>query len=116
MLIKRITDVGAVPVEMEGAEGASVRVIFGPADEAPNFAMRVFELAKSGHTPYHGHPFEHEVMVMDGDILAVTEDDEIPLSVGDVVLIMPGEIHQFKNGSDSKGASFVCLVPVEYQK
>ena len=53
MLIKRITDVGAVPVEMEGAEGASVRVIFGPADEAPNFAMRVFELAKSGHTPYY---------------------------------------------------------------
>lgn len=78
--------------------------------------MRVFEFDKAGHTPYHSHPFEHEVIVLDGRILAITEKDEIPLSIGQVLMVMPDEKHQFKNLSDSEPASLVCLVPVEYQK
>ena len=75
MLIKKIKDVPAVPVEMEGARDVKVRVLFGPDDNAPTFAMRVFELDKAGHTPYHSHPFEHEVIVLNGQILAVTENE-----------------------------------------
>jgi quercetin dioxygenase-like cupin family protein len=36
--------------------------------------------------------------------------------VGDVLLVMPGEIHQFKNLSDTQPARMMCLVPVAYQK
>ena len=116
MLVKKIKEVPAAPVEMEGAENVSVRVVFGPKDEAPTFAMRVFEFDKGGHTPYHSHPFEHEVIILDGEILAVTKKGEIRLNVGDVLMVMPDEIHQFKNISDSNSASIVCLVPVEHQK
>ncbi len=116
MLIKKIKDVPAVPVEMEGARDVKVRVLFGPDDNAPNFAMRVFELDKAGYTPYHSHPFEHEVIVLDGQIAAVTENDETQLNVGDVLLMMPDEMHQFRNLSDTEPAGMVCLVPVEYQK
>ena len=63
MLIKKIDEVKAKAVEMEGAKDVTVRVLFGPADGAPTFAMRVFEVAGGGHTPYHEHPFEHEVNV-----------------------------------------------------
>ena len=116
MLVKKIKDVRAVPVSMEGAENVSVRVLFGPEDEAPTFSMRVFEFEKTGHTPYHSHTFEHEVIILDGELSIVTEQGEIALSVGDVLMVMPGDKHQLRNTSDSKSASMICLVPVEYQK
>ena len=54
------------PVEMEGAKGCSVRWLVGPEQDAPNFAMRQFEVAAGGHTPRHRHPYEHEVFVLEG--------------------------------------------------
>ncbi|MBC8379185.1 MAG: cupin domain-containing protein [Planctomycetes bacterium] len=116
MIIKKINDVPTQDVNMEGAKDVKVRVVLGPADGAPTFAMRVFELAPAGHTPFHTHPFEHEAIILDGDIAAVTENGEIPLDKGDVLLIAPDEKHQFKNRSDIQPASFMCLVPVAYQK
>jgi len=101
---------------MDGARDVKVRVVFGPADKAPTFAMRVFELAPGGHTPFHTHPFEHEIVLLDGDIAVVTEQGDKPLQTGDVVLVPPDEKHQFKNRSDKNGARFMCLVPVAYQK
>lgn len=116
MLIKKIHDVPLQDVNMEGARDVKVRVVFGPKDNAPTFAMRVFEIAPGGHTPFHTHPFEHEAVVLDGDIAAVTENGEKSLDKGDVLLIPPDEKHQFKNRSDKKAASFMCLVPIQYQK
>lgn len=116
MLIKRIDEVPAVPVEMDGAKDVSVRVLFGPDDAAPTFAMRVFDLDASGHTPYHSHPFEHEVIVLNGEIIAVTETAETLLTQGDVVMMMPDETHQFRNASNTDKAQMVCLVPIQYQK
>ncbi|MBL7214639.1 MAG: cupin domain-containing protein [Phycisphaerae bacterium] len=116
MIIKKIDDVPMQDVKMDGAKDVKVRVVFGPADNAPTFAMRVFELAPGGHTPFHTHPFEHEAVILDGDIAAVTEHGDTPLDKGDVLLITPDEKHQFKNRSNSKPARFMCLVPIEYQK
>ena len=83
MLIKKIDDIAAAEVKMEGVRDASVRVVFGPADGAATFAMRVFELAGDGHTPFHTHPFEHEVVILEGEIGIVTEEGTKPLAVGD---------------------------------
>ena len=116
MIIKKIDDVPMQDVNMEGAKDVRVRVILGPDDGVPTFAMRVFELAPSGHTPFHTHSFEHEVIVMNGDIAVVTEAGDKPLDKGDVLLIMPGDKHQFKNLSNTQDARFMCLVPIEYQK
>ena len=116
MLVKKINDVPAVPVEMEGARDVSVRVLFGPQDNAPTFALRQFEIAVGGCTPYHAHPFEHEVVVMQGKIDLVREDGETPITVGDVELVPPYEKHQFRNASDDELAKMLCIVPVEYQK
>ena len=116
MIIKNIDDVPLQDVKMEGAKDVKVRVLFGPADNAPTFAMRVFELAPGGHTPFHIHPFEHEAVLLDGNIAVVTEDGDRPLKQGDVILVPPEEKHAFKNMSDSNSARFMCLVPIEYQK
>ena len=116
MIIKNIDQVLLQDVNMEGAKDVKVRVLFGPSDDAPTFAMRVFELAAGGHTPWHTHPFEHEVVMLDGDIAVVTEQGDRPLQKGDVILMPPDEKHQFKNQSDTQGARFMCLVPIAYQK
>ncbi len=116
MLLKKIKDVPAVPVRMEGAKDVNVRVIFGPADGAPTFAMRVFGLAPSGHTPFHTHSFEHEVMILDGRIAVTTPAGDLNPDPGDVLLVMPDDKHQFRNLSDTDSASFMCLVPIQYQK
>jgi quercetin dioxygenase-like cupin family protein len=116
MQIKTISKVQAAAVQMDGAKNVSVKVVFGPADCAPTFAMRVFEMAGGGHTPFHTHPFEHEVMILSGDIAVVTEKGPTPVKVGDCILVQPNEQHQFKNLSDTLTASFMCLVPIAYQK
>jgi quercetin dioxygenase-like cupin family protein len=116
MIIKKTSDVAAKAVQMEGAKNVSVRVIFGPDDKAPTFAMRIFELDGGGHTPYHNHPFEHEVIILSGQVAVVTEKGPRPLEAGDMILVMPNEQHQFKNLSETQKASFMCLVPISYQK
>ncbi|HPD47118.1 MAG TPA: cupin domain-containing protein [Anaerohalosphaeraceae bacterium] len=116
MLIKTVDSIEPIPVCIEGAKDVSVRVIFGPADNAPTFAMRVFELAPGGHTPFHTHPFEHEAVVLSGRVGLVTPEGTKPLDVGDMLLVMPNEKHQFKNLSDEDSARFMCLVPIEHQK
>jgi quercetin dioxygenase-like cupin family protein len=116
MIIKNINTVPANDVKMEGAENVKVRVVFGPADNAPTFALRIFELGPAGHTPFHAHPFEHEAVILDGDIAAVSDSGEKPLQKGDALLIPGNEMHQFKNRSKTQPALFMCLVPVAYQK
>ncbi|MHC5162411.1 MAG: cupin domain-containing protein [Planctomycetota bacterium] len=116
MIIKNIDEVPLQDVNMEGAKDVKVRVLFGPDDNAPTFAMRVFELAPGGHTPFHTHAFEHEAMLLDGNIAVATEDGNRPLQKGDVILVAPDEKHQFKNLSDTENARFMCLVPIAYQK
>ena len=115
MIIKKISDVPRQDVKMEGAKDVKARIVLGPDDNAPTFAMRVFELAPLGHTPFHAHPFEHEVVILEGKIGAVSESATRELEVEDVLLIYPDEKHQFRNLSDSEPARFMCLVPVEYQ-
>ena len=116
MIIKTPDDVPAVPVEMEGARDVTVRVLFGPADKAPTFAMRQFDLAPAGNTPYHSHPFEHEVVILSGDVAVVRPEGELPIRPGQVILVMPDEQHAFRNRSDTQPASMLCLIPIAYQK
>lgn len=113
MLIKKIKDIPATPVQMEDAKDVSMRVLFGPEDKVPTFSMRLFEFAPAGNTPYHTHEFEHEVIVLDGQIMAVMENKEIKLNVGNVAMVMPREKHQFRNISDISPASMICLVPAK---
>lgn len=98
------------PVQMQGAEGCTVRWLVGEEDGAPNFAMRQFEVAPGGFTPRHSHPYEHEVYVLEGRGVVYEGDTEHPLKTGDVVYVSPSEIHQFRNTGEVP-LKFLCLVP-----
>ena len=116
MLLKKIDTVPLLPVQKEGADKVANRVIFGPQDAAPNFSTRLFEFEPAGHTPYHQHPYEHQVLILEGELAYLNESkEEIPVHPGDAVMVMPGEMHGFRNRSNTNRAKMVCIIPIEYQ-
>jgi len=98
-------------VEVEGALACRMRELLTARDGAPTFAMRQFEVSPGGHTPYHSHPWEHEVFVLSGTGLVRLEGDEAAISAGDAVLIAPGETHSFQCVGE-EALIFLCLIPV----
>jgi len=98
-------------VDMEGAEGVSVRWVINEADGAKNFAMRVFDVEANGQTPYHNHDWEHEVFILSGSGVVCAEGQDEQLVPGDVVFVPGGEKHNFQAGS--QGLTFICLVPYQ---
>ena len=110
MIIRNYTDVNADAVAEEGAEKVSVRWVIAENDGAPNFFMRVFELAPGGHTPLHSHPWEHEMFVYEGEGCIVREGKDVPISRGSVVFVPADEEHQMKNNG-SEVFKVICLIP-----
>ncbi len=104
------TDIEEKEVHMEGVKDTTIRWLISKDDNSPNFAMRMFTMGPGGHTPYHKHDWEHEVFVVEGEGKFVTEKGEEPLKAGDVLLVPPNDMHQFKNGPTGT-MKFLCLVP-----
>lgn len=77
------------PVYAEGAEGAQIRWLISQKDGAPNFAMRMFEVAPGGHTPYHQHEWEHELYCLSGKGALVTERGDIAFAENDIMYVGP---------------------------
>ena len=110
MRVQNYQDIDLKEVEMEGATGCGVRQLVGKMDQAPNFAMRQFEVAPGGHTPKHFHDYEHEVFVLEGEGVVMDGDQEQPLSSGDVIYVAPHDVHQFRNTGD-RPMRLLCRIP-----
>jgi len=94
----------------EEAPGVLMRTCIGPADGAPRFALRVFEVQAGASTPFHSHWWEHEVYVVSGRGKVRSTDGERELGAGDVVYVAPNERHSFSNVGKAN-LRFVCVIP-----
>jgi quercetin dioxygenase-like cupin family protein len=99
--------------DLAGARGVTKRLVLGPSDGTPHFALRVFSLEPGGQTPRHRHDFEHEVIVLEGQGAFEHEGGSLPVEAGSVVFVAPNELHQFR-ASETQGLSFACIVPNAY--
>lgn len=108
--VKHYTEVEESPVKMEGAKGVFIRWLVAEKDEAPNFYLRMFRLEKDGHTPYHNHPYEHEVYVLSGNGKLIISGKEYPLVSGTVAFVPPSVDHQFLNMGEDEFV-FLCIIP-----
>jgi quercetin dioxygenase-like cupin family protein/uncharacterized protein YqgV (UPF0045/DUF77 family) len=109
MEVKRAMTVSAEPVE--GAPGVTIRWLWATPDGAPTFALRLFEVQSGASTPYHTHPYEHEVYILSGQARLRGETQEHALEPGATALVLPNEQHQFINtGSDM--LRFLCAIPL----
>ncbi len=109
MRVGHVDEIEAVAVTMEGARDVRMRVVVGEDQGAPNFIMRVFDVAPQGHSPHHTHAFEHEVLVLAGRGTLLEEGTETALAPGDVVFVPPNVLHQFR--ASPEGLRFLCVVP-----
>ena len=95
----------------EDVEGVQVRWIIDKSIGAPNFAMRHFEIAPGGHTPHHGHDFEHVIKVEKGKGIAVDEKgEELSLEEGQSAFVPANSTHQFRNPF-GEPFEFLCIIP-----
>jgi len=95
----------------ETAPGVVMRVVAGPAEGAPTFVMRVFEIEPGSATPHHTHAWEHEMFVVRGEGTLKSGNTETPLKEGDAVTVLPGERHGVFN-TGRKLLTIICVVPL----
>jgi len=112
-VVKHWSDTPPTPVDMEGAKDITKRVVLGPEDGTPSVAQRVFTVHPGGHTPHHTHPYEHLNVVLEGEGVLRTADGVVDLAPGTMALILPDELHQFRNPGDTD-LHIVCVVPNEF--
>ncbi|MBN1166843.1 MAG: cupin domain-containing protein [Methanospirillaceae archaeon] len=56
------------------------------------------ESAPGGYTFCHKHKEEHELYILEGEGILLTEKEgEQTIRPGDAILVMPCELHQMKN-------------------
>ncbi len=116
MKITDLSKVEKVPMTMEGAKRAWKQIPLGQADGVPAYTLRVFTIEPGGHTPYHGHPFEHMNYIIEGEgALVDAEGRQRPVRKGDFALVLPDEVHQYRNTAADRPLVMICLVPKDYE-
>jgi quercetin dioxygenase-like cupin family protein len=108
----KIAHYSEVPAENPGGEtqGVTIRWVISEEDRAPNFYMRVFEIAPGGFSPLHRHAWEHEVYFLTGEGEVVSEDGSKTVGPGTAVFVPGDELHQFKNRGEQL-LRFICVIP-----
>ena len=115
MHITALEEVKKTIPDMEEAKGVHKQVPISKQNGTPTFSFRVFTIDTGGHTPLHNHPFEHLNYVIEGNGVVTAEGKEHELKKGDFVMILPGEVHQYRNTSTSGPLVIICAVPKEYE-
>ena len=111
MKVVHSLEVPAAPMSEDGAANITIRWLISKPDGAPNFAMRLFELAPGGYTPKHTHAWEHEVFVLAGEGELTTAEGPKHFLAGDAVFVAPEELHQFRN-TGAGTMRMLCLIPL----
>ncbi len=106
MIIRNYEDVEAV----ELMEGVKKRVVIGDKEGAPNFIMRIFELEPGASSPFHIHPWEHEVFILKGVAAVKGNTGDKMVREGDTIFIPPDEKHSLINKGEGI-FRFMCLIP-----
>lgn len=116
MKVTSLDNIEKTEVNLEGAHRAFKQVPLSKEDGAPMFVFRVFTVEPGGHTPYHQHPFEHLNYVIKGNGRLVTDKGEgFTIETGDFAMVLPDEMHQYRNESPDNALVIICAVPKEYE-
>jgi quercetin dioxygenase-like cupin family protein len=95
----------------EPIQGFKKRVVIGPDEGAPNFIMRVFEVAPGFTSPDHAHAWEHEIFILAGEGAVRDQNGkESPFGEGYTLFLPAEEKHCLINrGRDV--LRFICIIP-----
>src|SRR6056297_2357820 len=110
--LEKVKEVDVTPVELIGKAKSTIKWAITEEDGAPTFEMRYILLSVGSTTPFHAHPWEHEVYIVKGEgTIRDKNNDERDIKKDDFVFIKPNEKHQFINISKTQDLGFICVVP-----
>lgn len=116
MKITTLKEIEKTKMTMEGASNVWKQVPISKSHGSPTFSFRVFTVEQQGHTPYHTHPFEHLNYIISGSGVLVNKDgQEYQIKGGDFALVLPNEMHQYRNKSSDEPLVMICAVPSDYE-
>jgi quercetin dioxygenase-like cupin family protein len=110
MKIENCSNIAGKVVDIDGAKGTYTRWLISKEDGAENFAMWIFEVKPTGHTPLHTHPHEHEIFVVEGEGAFVFEGKEHQFEKDYVIFVPGGKERRFRNTGNSI-LRLLCLIP-----
>jgi len=114
MLSGHYGDIEAVPQTKAGTQKTVMRTLIGKTENAPVFSMRVLTIEPGGLIGMHDHPWEHEIFVISGSGMALTETRKVEMRPGDFFFIPASEVHGFDNVGDEP-LEFVCCIPLKWE-
>jgi quercetin dioxygenase-like cupin family protein len=89
--------------------------MIGKAEGAQNFAFRFYQLSPGSHSRKEQHPYDHGMLILQGEGEVLLGDASHPVQRGDVVYISPNQLHQVTNTS-SESLGFLCVIPARREK
>jgi len=100
----------AIECKMTAAGTATqMQVLIGPADGAPNFALRRFVMGAGGGMPLHTNAVEHEQYVLAGRARITVGDTVHEVEAGHTLYIPAGTPHSYE--VVEAPFEFLCVVP-----
>jgi len=87
----------------------AVQVLVGPADGAPNFALRRFVMGAGGGMPRHTNAVEHEQYVLAGRARITVGGEAHEVAAGHTLYIPAGMPHSYE--VLEAPFEFLCVVP-----
>lgn len=105
--VRPAADVPAKPVAAGTA--TEVQVLLGPAEGAPNFALRRFRMGAGGGMPRHTNEVEHEQYVLSGRARITVGDDVHEVAAGHTLYIPARVPHSYE--VVEAPFEFLCIVP-----
>lgn len=106
-VVRRVESVPSNPVVAGTA--TAVQVLFGPAEGAPNFALRKFSMGPGGGMPLHTNAVEHEQYVLAGRARVTVGERVHEVAAGHALFIPAGVPHSYQ--VLEAPFEFLCIVP-----
>jgi quercetin dioxygenase-like cupin family protein len=89
--------------------------MIGKKEGAENFAFRYYQLSPGSHSREEQHPYDHGILVLQGEGEVLLGEKRYPVSRGDIIYIEPDIKHQLNNTSkDALG--FLCVIQAKRKK
>jgi quercetin dioxygenase-like cupin family protein len=98
-----------VPPQPYG-EGMRRHELIGPADGAPHYRVRYFEVPPGHTTTLERHEHDHGVFIQHGRARVTLGAEQHELGPGDVVYVAGNELHSFEATGDEP-LGFICVAP-----
>jgi len=95
--------------EIAAGTATEMQLLLGPADGAPNFAMRRFIMGPGGGMPRHTNSVEHQQWVLRGRARIGLGDEVHEVGPEDVLYIPAGMPHYYD--VIEAPFEFLCMVP-----